>query len=46
MEKKGSYVGKITNKGAQEVKAPLKQPASKSPKVHTGGDLKEKKSAK
>lgn len=43
---KGSYVGKITNKGAQKVEAPLKQPASKKPKVHTGGDLRAKKSNK
>ena len=46
MEKKGSYVGRITNKGAQKVSAPLKQPASKAPKVHTGGDLRARKSAK
>ena len=46
MQKKGTYVGKITNKGAQKVDAPLKQPASKAPKVHEGGDLRAKKSHK
>ena len=46
MQKKGSYVGKITNKGAQKVDAPLKQPDSEAPKVHEGGDLRAKKSHK
>lgn len=40
MEKKGSYVGKISNKGAQTVKAPLAQPKGKKPTVKTGGDLR------
>lgn len=46
MNKKGSYIGKITNKGNQKVEAPLKQPASKSPKMVTGGDLRARKSSK
>lgn len=40
MEKKGSYVGKIGNKGAQMVKAPLTQGAGKKPAVKKGGDLR------
>lgn len=46
MANKGSYVGKITNKGNQEVKAPISMPASKAPKVITGGDLRARKSSK
>lgn len=46
MGNKGSYVGKITNKGNQMVKAPISMPASKKPKVVTGGDLRAKKSSK
>lgn len=42
MEKKGSYVGKISNKGAQVVKAPLAQSAGKKPTVKKGGDLRSK----
>lgn len=42
MEKKGSYVGRISNKGAQEVKAPLSQGAGKKPTIKTGGDLRSK----
>ena len=40
MEKKGSYIGKIANKGAQEVKAPLAQGAGKKPSIKKGGDLR------
>lgn len=46
MANKGSYVGKITNKGSQMVKSPIAMPASKSPKVVTGGDLRARKSSK
>lgn len=46
MEKKGSYVGRIANKGSQKVDAPLRQKASKAPKMVTGGDLRARKSAK
>lgn len=35
-----SYAGKITNKGAQEVKAPYAQGGGKEPKIKTGGDLR------
>ena len=38
-EKKG-YIGKVSNKGAQEVKAPIPQQAPKTGKVKTGGDLR------
>lgn len=44
MEK--SYIGKISNKGSQEVIAPIEQPKGKTPKVVTGGDLRAKKSNK
>lgn len=44
MEK--GYIGKISNKGSQEVSAPIAQSNGKSPKVVTGGDLRAKKSAK
>lgn len=37
---KGSYVGKITNKGAQVVKAPISQPGSKGGAVRRGEDLR------
>ncbi len=40
------YEGKITNKGAQMVKAPFAQPAGKDPKVKTGGDLRVGKKGK
>lgn len=44
MEK--GYIGKISNKGSQEVTAPIAQAKGKSPKVITGGDLRAKKSSK
>ncbi len=31
---------KVTNKGAQEVKAPISQSSAKGGKVKTGGDLR------
>lgn len=40
------YAGKVTNKGAQKVQSVYTQPAAKSPKVITGGDLRAKKSSK
>lgn len=40
------YKGKISNKGIQEVKAPIATPKGKSPKVVSGGDLRAKKSSK
>ena len=40
------YEGKITNKGAQEVKAPYAQSEGKKPKVITGGDLRTGKKGK
>ena len=40
------YVGKISNKGAQKVEAPVKSPKAKSPKMVTGGDLRAAKSKK
>lgn len=43
---KASYAGKIVNKVTQKVEALFKTPASKSPKVVSGGDLRAKKSAK
>lgn len=44
-EKKG-YIGKVSNKGAQEVKAPYPQGKPKGATVKTGGDLRSKKSNK
>lgn len=44
-EKKG-YTGRISNKGAQEVKAPYPQGKPKGATVKTGGDLRSKKSNK
>ena len=41
-----NYAGKITNKGAQEVKAPYAQAEGKQPKVVTGGDLRTGKKGK
>ena len=40
------YAGKITNKGAQEVKAPFAQAEGKKPTVKMGGDLRSGKSGK
>ena len=37
---KGSYAGKISNKGPQVVKAPLSQGGSKGGKVIRGADLR------
>lgn len=40
------YAGKISNKGAQEVKAVFPQSCGKSSKVTTGNDLRNKKGGK
>lgn len=39
---KNGYCGKITNKGAQVVKAPYAQSKTKGTKVKTGEDLRAK----
>ncbi len=44
MEK--SYIGKVTNGGAQKVKAPYPQKTQTNAKTQTGGDLRAKPSAK
>lgn len=46
MAEKKSYIGRISNKGAQEVKAPYPQSKPKGAAVKTGGDLRSKKSNK
>lgn len=43
MEQKG-YIGKVSHKGAQVVKAPYTESAGKSSKVVKGEDLRAKKS--
>lgn len=40
------YAGKISNKGAQQVKAVYSQGKAKSDKVTTGNDLRTKKNGK
>ena len=43
---KRPYAGKIENKGAMQVKAPIAQKAVKKPTVKSGGDLRCGKSGK
>jgi len=45
MKKTEGYAGRITNRGAQRVEAPIKQTAPKSGKVHRGEDLRAAKKA-
>lgn len=40
MADKSGYIGRISNHGAQQVKAPLPQAAGKQPKVKEGSDLR------
>jgi len=46
MTEKSGYSGKISNKGAQQVKAPYPQGGSGKNTVKTGGDLRSKKTGK
>lgn len=41
-----TYAGRISNKGAQEVKAPYAQGKGVAPKTKEGGDLRSAKSGK
>lgn len=40
MADKSGYIGRISNQGAQQVKAPLPQKTGKQPRVKEGSDLR------